>query len=270
MRIIHLTWPLIDFPMSLSQTGAPHKFLIVGVQRTGSSALAEMIDTHPDIAVGWEWTENTAYLRKLAQLQANLAGDFSALRPTARDHITQSLTENTQALGFRRLFGASHLWLGHPRLSAKLYYDRFGAHLNWLRRHPEVKLIHIIRHNHVGWIKSKFVTRAAGSFVGDTHPENMKVTVPLSEAVARVKSKVWIDGQLTKMQATNDYLAISYEDFAARLPGLAGAAAEFLGCDSEGIRPQDAGIRKQSTKPARDYIRNYDELQAAIAGALGA
>ena len=33
-------------------------FVIVGTQRTGSSALAEAISLHPMVASGWEWTNN--------------------------------------------------------------------------------------------------------------------------------------------------------------------------------------------------------------------
>ena len=244
------------------------KFLIVGVQRTGSSALAEMIDTHPAIAVGWEWTEHTPFLKKLAQLQSNLAGDFDALRPAQRDHINNSLTQDTEVLGFRRLFGASHLWVAHPRYSAKLFYDRFDAHLNWLRANSDVRLIHILRDNHISWIKSKFVTRAAGNYVGETHPEDMQITVPLGEAVARVRSKVWIDEQLAQLQSTNDYLAIPYEKFATCLPELAQQAAQFLGCQPNLIQPQLTDIRKQSTKPDSDYIKNYAELESALHQAL--
>ena len=240
------------------------KFLIVGVQRTGSSALAEMIDTHSDIAVGWEWTEHAPFLRKIRQMEANLDEDFGALRPAAREQINSSLTPTTQALGFRRLFGASHLWLLHPQYSAKLMYDRFAAHLAWLRAHPEVRLVHIVRSNHLSWVKSKFVTRAAGNFVGQAHPEDMRVTIPVREAVARVKSKLWIDAKLAELKTSNDYLAISYEDFSGSLPCLADNAARFLGGEPGKIQPATTSIRKQSTRPDSEYIQNYDQLERAI------
>ena len=97
------------FSTNRSTPAKPHQyenFLIVGTQRTGSSALAEIINTHPEIACGWEWTEHMPYLNKLKALERGLAGDFRDLDQKTQRHIVESIKPETRWLGFRRLFGA--------------------------------------------------------------------------------------------------------------------------------------------------------------------
>ncbi len=53
------------------------KFILFGTQRTGSSALAELIGLHPDIACGWEWKQRIPRNRKILAVEMALSGDFS-------------------------------------------------------------------------------------------------------------------------------------------------------------------------------------------------
>ena len=245
--------------------GRPYaNVLVVGVQRTGSSALAELLNTHPEIAIGWEWTERLPPWRKLSVLESSLQGDFQGIERRAREHIEASVGAETRWLGFRRLFGASNKWLGHPRFSAKLFYDCFERHRRWLAAHPQVRVVHIIREDDLGWLKSKFLARAMGQFVGQAYPEDARISIPLSDALARVKAKHWVDQRLGLLRQTNPYLRVAHEDFAERLPAIGQEVARFLDCSPDGIQPDNTVIRRQSTRPAADYIENY----AALAGAL--
>lgn len=250
--------------LGLSVPETYKNLLVIGVQRTGSSALAELLNTHPAIALGWEWSEHTAFRRKLRILNDGLRGNFRDLPAKSRAHIEASLGPGTQWLGFRRLFGASDKWLGHPRWSLKLAADRFAAHQRWLRAHPEVHLVHIVRNDHIGWLKSKYLARAMDSFIGNEYPDDLQVSIPLGEALARVKAKVWVDGQLAQLAASNPYIRVEHERFAQELPLLAANIVEFLGCNPADLDAAATRIRRQSTRSDADYITNYDELRDAI------
>lgn len=244
--------------------GRYQKFLIVGVQRTGSSALAEVINTHPAIATGWEWTERIKPWKKLQVLSEGLTGNFSGLEPASREHIERSIGPDTLHLGFRRLFGASNKWVATPATSAKLLLDRFRPHMRWLAKNPDVRVIHIVRDNHVEWLKSKYVARELSSFVGQAYPENIQVTVPLRDALSRVRAKIWVDAELARIAQTNPYLQLRYEQFSKQMSLAGSEAVSFLGEDPRRLRLEQTSISKQSTKSTADYLTNYDELVAAL------
>lgn len=240
------------------------RFLIVGVQRTGSSALAELINTHPAIATGWEWTERVKVWKKIAVLSRALAGDFGELDASSRGHIESSIGPETEHLGFRRLFGASNKWVGSPATSVKLVLDRFHAHMRWLGDNPDVRVIHIIRDKHLEWLKSKYVARELSSFVGQSYPQDVRVHVPVREAVARVRAKIWVDEKLETIAATNPYLQIRYEQFSAERAVAGRQAVTFLGEDCDLLSFSGTSIQRQSTKSTAEYLANYDELLAAL------
>lgn len=241
------------------------KFLVVGVQRTGSSALAELINTHPAIATGWEWSERANYPSKLQILEQGLAGEFAKLTTKNREHIESSIGSETRHLGFRRLFGASNKWVGTPATSIKLIADRFNDHRRWLGRNTDVRIIHIVRNNHIEWLKSKFVAAQASNFVGSQYPEELQIRIPVRNAIARVQAKIWVDEALGKLADTHEYLRLDYERFATELHEVGSEAVAFLGEDPEAMNIEKTVIRRQSTRKTAEYILNLDELEAALA-----
>lgn len=241
-----------------------HNFIIVGTQRTGSSALAERISFHPEIACGWEWTETIRRSQKVQAMASALRGDFQGLPEDERKHIHSLISDTTQWLGFRRLFGASNKWLIHPRYSAKLWWDRFETHLKWFSQHPHIRLVHIIRNNNMSWLKSKYMAKSSGAYVGKQYPEELKVTIPVGEAVARLKAKTWIDERLSSMQDSNPYLCVIYEDFAANPSHELMRCFDFLDCQAGHYAEVPGQLNKQANRSDHDYIANFEELALAL------
>ncbi|MEM9622341.1 MAG: sulfotransferase [Pseudomonadota bacterium] len=242
-------------------------FVIVGTQRTGSSALAEKISFHPQIACGWEWTETVPVWRKVATMTAALNGDFVGLPEAERKHIESSLDSSTQWLGFRRLFGASDKWLFHPQYSIKLWWDRFTAHRKWFAAHPHVRLIHIVRSNNIGWLKSKYLSRSSGSYVGAKYPEELRVTIPVGEALSRLRAKDYVDRCLADLAKTNPYLPIVYEDFADDSDRELRRCFEFFECSVQAYQARQGQLNKQASREDEEYIANYEELSSALKSA---
>jgi hypothetical protein len=241
-----------------------NRFIIVGTERTGSSVFAESLGRHERIACGWEWTSRSPWWAKLTIAQRALKGDFAALAEKHQQFMRTAVNERTEWLGFRRLFGSSDKWLGHPATSLSLVRSRFRAHLSWLCSEPDIRVLHIVRNDNLDWIKSKFVAKSASSYIGSAYPEDLKVDVPVGEAVKRLTSKRYVDHRLAGLAATNPYLQVTYEAISAGLDAETTRAWQFLDCDPGQFAAADVTIERQSTKSAQEYIRNYGHLHDAL------
>jgi len=239
-------------------------FIIVGTQRTGSSALGEAIGLHPNIACGWEWTQRMPRWRQLEVASQALKGEFSSLLPHHKEYMESIYSNEIEWLGFRRLFGASNIWLKHPRYSVVAWRDNFKNHLEWFRQQNNLHILHIVRKNNIDWLKSKFVASKAKSFIGQPYPEGLKVEIPLREAIARVQAKQWIDMSLSKLNGIIPYQQIVYEDMLADQDAVIAKSLNFLQCNPSIMDSKEREVKRQSVKPASDYISNYEDLVSAL------
>jgi hypothetical protein len=237
------------------------RFLIVGTYRTGSSALVHSLNLHPGIACGLEWTQKLPPWRALAMADRALSGDLGSLRPKHQKQMAVVFSAEKAALGFKRLFRASNKWLFSPAFGP-LIIDGLEPHLRWLARHADLRVIHIVRNDHLAWLKSKAFADATGKYSGAAYPENMEVYISPREAVRRVRAKLYIDGRLSTLSRTNPYLRVDYEAFAADNYGKTCDMATFLGCDPGELPTADLTERIQSRPSHR--ISNLDQLRQAL------
>lgn len=238
-------------------------FLIVGTQRTGSSALADAIANSDEIACGWEWTQRVAPWKQIQLANLGLDGNFTSLKKHHQQHMQQAVTKRCQWLGFRRLFRASDKWLIHPRFAPALMLDRLEAHIDWLSKCRDINIIHIVRNDNIEWLKSKYVSRATGSYIGKKYPQELQVVIPIDKAISRLQSKEWIDRRLANLNQTNRYIRICYEDFLAQPRQVTVATFKFLDVETSTQRGENL-ISRQSQGLASDYIANYAKLEAAL------
>jgi hypothetical protein len=222
-------------------------FLIVGTQRTGTSAIAEQLGLHPAITCGWESTNHVWPMRRIAVAEQVLAGDFRRLLAKERAYIASIHHEGKQALGFRRLFRSSAKWLFDPGWAPALWADRLEAHLTWLQRRPDIHVIHVTRSDNLAWLQSMGLARVTDSYVGKSYPEDAAARWPLGEAHRRVLSKHWVGRRLATLRESNPYINVGYEAFRADNTAVVNELVAFLGFDPIGacvtgrIRPQSSG-----------------------------
>jgi hypothetical protein len=240
-------------------------FLIVGTQRTGSTALVRSLTFHPQIASGGEWVQHVPAFRKLAVAEQALAGDFSALTPRQRELVESRLNAGTKWLGFKVLFRSSNKWIWHPRLAPALWLDRLEGFRKFLVSRSEIRVIHIIRNDQIDWLKSKYLAdRSKVYAAGRTYPEE-PISIPIREAKKRLEAKSWIDARLATLRATNPYLPVIYEEFLESDVTVVRNLMSFLDCDPAQLGEFDyRKQQKQSKRSAREYISNYDRLVEAI------
>jgi hypothetical protein len=240
-------------------------FVIVGTQRTGSSALAESIGLHPAVACGWEWSLRVPWHLKIAAPEKAFRGDFSLLADHEREHMERIFSEKTVWLGYRSLFRSSDKWLIAPKYSIALLADRFHAYLRWLSQQADLHIVHIVRRDNIEWLKSKFVSSASNSYVGKEYPEDLKISIPISASVKRLLSKDWVDNRLRQLSQTNPYLLVRYEDFLENRQRVLAEALQFLSLDAQYTAKREPRISKQSAGDASRYISNYSVLRETLA-----
>lgn len=242
-------------------------FLIVGTQRTGSQALYDALNLHPDVVCLGELTHHVSFTKKLRAAELALNGDLGKLieaRPKDRRIVSERLTDSTTWLGFKILFRSSDKWLVHPRWAPALLLDRIEDHLAWLGSRPDVHVIQLIRRDSVEWLKSKYLARETGRFMNKEYPSDLKVRIPLQRALRSAEAKAWVDKRLTAIASTNPYHRVYYEDFLRSNREVLESCLGFLHCDKSKL-PEDARfINRQSTKSAADYISNYTELDRLL------
>ena len=245
----------------------PSKFLIVGTQRTGSQALFNALNLHPDVVCGGEWTQYVPWYAKVKVADRALKGDFADLiarRPKDQKRFAAAYGEHTQWLGFKILFRSSDKWIVHPRFAPGLLVDRPSGHLAWLRSQPQTHVIQLVRRNSMDWLKSKYLSRVTGSYTNTKYPDETRVTIPAGRALRAVMAKNWVDSQLATLSESNPYLRVYYEDFLADNRGVLGACLEFLGCDLTRLADDGQFVQRQSNGTVADYVRNYDQLAATL------
>jgi len=244
----------------------PKNFLIMGTQRTGSTALFRTLNFHPHIACGPEWVLKTPYAKKIDTTERLLSGDFSGLSPGTREMISQKFTEDTQWLGFKILFRSSDTWCFHPALSPALWIDRLSDFIQWLSKRSEIRVIHICRNDHIDWLKSKYLASATGRYFARPYPKDSRVYIPIRKAIKRLRAKEWVDLRISSLEDTNPYLRINYEDFLQSRWATIESVMDFLDSDSGLIGSLDyKKLKKQSKGSPSDYIVNYSALASAVA-----
>ncbi len=238
-------------------------FIIVGTPRTGSSALAQIINFHPHVACGWQWTATIPWWNKIKVARSGLRGDFACLPKDNCTHMQSICGEHTEWVGFRALFRSSDKWLLHPRLCPPLWIDRLEQHLRWIASEPDLAVIHITRQDNLAWLKSYIFSRTTKIYIGRPYPSGLAVNINRRAAVARVCSKHYLDGRLAQLPKNNPYLQVEYEHLCNDKQGTGDAVIQFLGCEHDGYVVDEAGMDQKQAKVAiREGINNYDELAA--------
>jgi hypothetical protein len=244
-----------------------NNFLIVGTQRTGSSALASGISLHPNVVCGWEWTCRSLPWRAIHIAEAGFAGKFDSLTKTDQRHMERSGVSESTILGFRKLFRSSNKWLINPKLAPALLLDRLEAHIRWLHIRSDVRVIHIVREDNLAWLKSKGLSRESRIYVGKAYPEDLVVRVDINEALKRIASKHYVDTRLATLKQSNPYLRVCYENFRKDNKTVLLEALQFLGMDITQIRSIDDWMRArkpQSNTNTQERVANFCELESAL------
>lgn len=236
------------------------KFVVAGVQRTGSTLICASLDSHPDVYCDGEafkvknWKLNKypyvpdyGYLKYVDQSVWRKALHHVYRRRPVENYLDQFFASSeTQATGFKLMY--SHV-------------KRFPTVVPYVKKH-DFKVIHVERKNILKVWVSTVGARQRG-FHSRENVERVKVHIPLHNLMKRLD---WLSEQSGKWKDifshSNDYMHIDYESFIKDKNTYLNEICNFL--DVEG---QELGsdLKKLTSDDLSEVVENYDEVKEFLA-----
>jgi len=243
-----LTLPTID-------RAAYGRFIVLGFARSGSSLLANLLSSHPQIKMFSELFNDKLPARKSHSLEAG---------PLAPDDDPHVYLE-------QRIF---RMYLPHIRaVGFKILYDQardgdWSAVWDYLRRN-RLKIIHLKRRNILDQYLSLELAHKSDIWVASQPEQNVgyNQTIELDpghclDFTGRM-IKWW--RQIDEFFQDSLVLQLTYEDLTANLAAESGRVLDFLGLEFEPLIPN---IIKQRTTRKTEMIANYTDLKQAFINGL--
>ena len=214
-------------------------FVILCLDRTGSTYLQELLDSHPDVRCFGELFSNEAFADPEHFARS---GHTDPLNYMAE--VTSGLTK--AAVGFKL-----------PLNSIRA----FPASLDLLVER-DVRVIRLVRENHlaqyVSWrlFQRGLVAKSRQGSYGDE-----PLVIEPDKAIRSMAQRAFHDRLLDEIARRHPHLRITYEELA-RDPTL-DETLDFLGVQAASLR---SDLRKLRIRPLSEVIENWDELSDALAG----
>jgi len=234
------------------------RFVVVGVARTGSTLLLNLLNAHPTViafgelfrgdgAIGWDIppfvTQQSLRLRRMVEAQPL---EF------LQNMVFRRWPREVSAVGFKLFY----------------YHARSGLQaMVWdhLRKEPSLAIIHIKRRNILEQYLSLRVAHATNVWSTAEQPDGTAEPVSLvpEDCLQHFEEVRAQEEACDTFFAGCRILTLAYEDLVADRASAMKAVGAHLALSLELAKP---GIVRQRTQPLSSAIANYDELQEYFAG----
>lgn len=250
-------------------------FIVFGNQRTGSTLIANRLNSHNRIVCYEElflpWVDSEPSLR--GWLGASGRSQWMRAVPGTRNSFLSSLLgsqfppSDADAVGFKIMYNQMSLW---PKLA---YYIPIAGRLfedpvfrRWLHAN-QVLVIHTLRRNHLKTLVSHKLATKTGRFHSrDSDVLDRQIVLPLTGLKARL-ARIAAAERVAKHVIRNvPSIEIYYEDYV----GSAGTTYDVNLCLALGQSIPPGGLTSSLTKVSSDdlraTVRNYDQVAAHLSG----
>jgi LPS sulfotransferase NodH len=238
------------------------KFVILTDQRSGSTWLVDILNSHPEVIAFSElFIENTkknkptwagekdvllwrAYIRKSKSIFKHLR-PFSCLRYL---NYIYAYKQSINAIGFKLMY--HQLW--HcPEILVYLLLKK-------------AKVVHLIRSNILDVIISKEASLIRGSFHSINNVSQVQVKLNTSNLLKRLR---WLDTKIKLAKRIFScsgvpYIEVEYEKLKSN-PSSFNDILNFLGIEP-GKQKLETPLRKLSKGSHMEIIANYEEVKKAL------
>lgn len=239
------------------------RFVTVSTQRSGSTWLTDMLNSHPDVA---SYTE-------LFLMQGQGAPEWGKYKDivywkTYREALGAGLKRSVRSLGlFQYLDDVFSRHPGKQAIGFKLMYGqmlKLPETLAYLRSR-DVRIIHLVRRNIVDVVLSgtaKAARNVAHAEQGSA-VESIRVHVDPDRLVRQLRRRQREQRVFSLLLAHLGlpYIELFYEDIVDDRSRL-DACLEFLGCSA---LPLDSNLSKLNPSRHSELIENFAQVQAALA-----
>lgn len=219
-------------------------FVILFVERDGSTYMTTLLQEHPDVETVFE---RFAVMKQKGQTaEEQLAW--------ANDHWTPALVSKVGAIGFK------------TKLVDVLDLDGFTR----LLREKNVKILYMYRRNRIKAVVSRINARRLHEATGNWNlyqesDRQPPMTVDLAEFHQFVREREEADNALAayveRLQLPQ--MRIQYEDLQADKDGMLKQIFAFLGVPDVAVQGK---TKKHTSDDLREVVLNFDELKASFAG----
>lgn len=243
---------------SLTGTSRYTRFVIVGIARTGSTLLLDLLNGHSRIqafgelfrrpdAIGWD-------VHPYQDLQGGRVLGLYQSDPCRflETRVWGRWPRGQGAVGFK-------IFYYHAREAP------FAAVWDHLARQKDLRVIHIKRRNILAQYLSLQVAHRTNVWSTTQRSAQAPEPIRLDPEECR-KHFAWVrklEDEADAHFANHPVLQVSYEALLADRQGEMGRVQRFLGVPEEEVRSRTV---RQRTVPLRAAIANHDELAAAFAG----
>lgn len=243
------------------------RFIIWFNERSGSTHLSSLLDSHPKVACYRE----IFYRGEAGRLEDRFTRSG---RPTIKDFMDRFFSYDWGPGGIR-IAPERHSSLSPRAIGFKLKYqqiDRYPALREYLIEDPNLRVIHLVRANLVATIVSSKMLRVLLSRLGTT---NIVADIDLSE----VPRAVYLDpsalltelGELELRIARAKHVVshlpiieVTYEGLILNQSRTCKAILSFLGIETES--ELTSNYQKIMPRSLKDCILNFDEIYSTLKG----
>lgn len=231
------------------------KFCILTTQRSGSTWLRELLDSHPKIRTFGEiflWRDNHRWSDEYLTSFYDFSHAHSVMRPWSTIQYLDQLNHypiEYNLIGFKLMYNQL---IPKPEIIAKFLADRY-------------KIVHLIRNNYLDTIISIENQKQNGL----THLTNKVKTKSvylnpdsLLKQCTTQANKVKVARAFLKILPL-PVLEISYESLCDNPPQILNTITEFLGVSSSGVEFKSV-LTKISSSAYPDKISNYEDVKRLL------
>jgi LPS sulfotransferase NodH len=248
--------------------GSPEKFVLLGHPRSGSTLLTVTLQSHPDIRMFGELFHAEAQNRLIAYAWGVECRPSQAIFPErTRGWVYTEHQEGERFLD-ELVFADSSEDRPHA-IGFKFFYDharsgRARSAWDYLRRHDEVRVVHLVRENLLDCLLSTRTAEHTGVWEVEADApvpaEAPTFTIPPAECEAYFDRITGLRSRAVAELFSSERRVLDLEydrDILRNFDRTLGRIQEFLGVPP---RPLPQRLKKQARGPARARIENYEEL----------
>jgi LPS sulfotransferase NodH len=247
-------------------------FCILTTQRSGSTWLAELLDSHDQIKMFGElffWQSKEVEMRNKARIARSKDNEKLSLEKSVLTYKSfkgnrrrpwsifqyidqlKSSSECHDAVGFKLMYNQL---LPRPEILLKLVVD-------------EYKIIHLVRKNYLDILISKASMNQNRVVHANTEVVQKSVTLNTSSLIKDLSIREAATRSMRGILQVlpNSVLEISYEELQSSKDELLLSVVDFLGLHNAEVQ-FESGLRKISRGLYREKIANYDQVRNVLEG----
>lgn len=231
------------------------KFIVLSTQRSGSSYLGALLNSHPRISACEEIfmpknendisyrTYRTASLkRRISHVLARRKLIFAYL-----DELVD-MQGDVDAFGFKLMYGQAR---------------RYPEVVDWCKDY-QVRVVHLIRRNTLKMIVSREIARKRGVYLSMRSLKPIKVVLNTKRLALELESLESMVDKYRKVFRSNCYLDVEYEQLISNCDGETNRILRFLGIEPDG--PLRSKLVKTSSDSLMELVENYQHVCATLRG----